>query len=138
MPTNMGGGYTFRAGDTTFARLDPVLLYTANNTSSTSWVAVTQGVTMNFSGIIRVRFSLYLDENGSGAIGYGCIEKNGSRIGTIRSNNTASGVEFVEDILVVKGDVIKIQAYTSINNYRVNVYPIKIQAINPTITSPYF
>ena len=71
---------------------------------------------MDQRGEARIKFTLVSDHNGFAA--YGRIYKNGSPIGTTRSNSTTTPVQYSEDITgLVRGDLIQLYAWHQIDTY---------------------
>jgi len=80
------------------------------------------------AGTIKVAFDLKRDGNTC----YGKIYKNGSPVGTERSNTSSSYVEYTEDITVAVGDVISIYCKISDGGSNYFVKDLEIRTDAPT------
>lgn len=82
----------------------------ASHYTSSTVITLIRRVTMLMAGVIRVSFSL---KTNGGSTAYGQLYKNGSPIGTLRSNTTTTEVTYTEDVSVAVNDKIEVWGYVA-------------------------
>ena len=108
----------------------------ADSTNSTSYVklkTITLDTLYPATSTLRVSFDLRCTDTVQHHA-QGRIYKNGVAVGTQRSNNSESYINYSEDLEYAEGDTIELWAYTNVGAYAAHVRNLRITGDVETVT----